>query len=109
MSRSPPDIQNADAFGAIALVSAEGEKINPPVTHINWHAAERLGSITMHQSPGGVGDLHHSADGLNRADLIVCGLDTDEKRVGANCFGEGPEVEETIAVHGKLIEHKPLP
>ncbi len=107
-SRSPPDVQSTHTLGAVTLVSAERKKIYAPAANIDGYATERLGCIAMHQGSGGVGDLYDRPDGLNRADLIVYGLNTDEKCLGAHCLGEGPEVEQTIAVHGKLLEREPL-
>ena len=105
---SAPDVQDADAFGGVQLVSRHGEKIHLQRLHVHGDLAHALGRVGVEGHTRFPGNLANLPNGRQRPGLIVGVHDADQDGVRGQCPAYLIRVYSPGAVHRQDGEAKPL-
>ena len=121
-TRTPGRISKAPMpGGAVELVAAEAEQIDPQGLHVEGDVAHRLGGVAMEQNPMAPAQRRNLRQRLEHADLVVGGHHRNQQGVGADRCRQLPQIHQTIRLdrqHGEReamarqpghrIEHRPV-
>ena len=94
-----PDVEGADAFGAVNLVGGEGGKVNVHLLHVNIHVAHALGGIRVEQHPFLAGDFADLLQRVDGPDLVVGRHQGHQDGLVGDGVGQLIEVNRAVLVH----------
>ena len=77
----PPDVERADPFRRVELMTGNRQQIDAERVHIDRHLADRLRRIGMDDRAIGLRELRNLGKRLQRADLVLRMDDGDERGV----------------------------
>ena len=97
-----PDVERADAFGAVDFVRRNREEINAVPLNVHGNFADGLHGVHVKQDFLFLGDFADFLDGLENADFVVRLHDRDENRLGRDRATEIIEIDQTVGCDGKV-------
>ena len=97
-----PDIQKADALGAVQLVAAGAEHIDMVLVYIDRHLTEGLYRVGMEQNAVLMGDFTYLFDRLNGSNLIICKHHGNQDGFRTDGFLEFLDLDHTIFIYGQV-------
>src|SRR5947209_16673912 len=103
-----PDVQCADSFRGIQLMSCDGQQVNTQLIHTSGNLAYGLRSITMHQYTMAMGSLRYFSEGLQRSSFIVRVHDGDQDCLMVNCPFYCLEIDTSIRIHRQICDTEPM-
>mmetsp|Transcript_36948 Transcript_36948/g.119180 ORF Transcript_36948/g.119180 Transcript_36948/m.119180 type:complete len:498 (-) Transcript_36948:48-1541(-) len=101
-----PDVEGADALGAVHLVGGDGHQGDVHLGHVDGDLADALGAVGVEEDAFVLADLANLIDRLQHADLVVHVHDGDQSGVWADRLLQLLQVDEAIGAHGK-VRHIP--
>src|SRR5579883_98760 len=96
------DVERADALRSVNLVRGHTQQVDTHLFHIERKLAYSLNGIGVEQHAPFLAEAADFFNGLNGADLVVCGHDRDENRLIRHRFAN------LIGVHLPVLVHRQI-
>merc|ERR1719517_391398 len=106
--RPPPQIDRANALGAVKLVARYGHQVNVHLVHVNGELADGLGGVRVEEDLLGPAQGADLGDGLDHPDLVVHGHDGHQGGVLADLALELLQVDEAVGLDGQVSDVEAL-
>mmetsp|Transcript_36943 Transcript_36943/g.119160 ORF Transcript_36943/g.119160 Transcript_36943/m.119160 type:complete len:513 (-) Transcript_36943:27-1565(-) len=97
-----PDVEGADALGAVHLVGRDGQQGDVHLGHVDRDLADALGAVGVEEDTFVLADLANLIDRLQDTDLVVHVHDGDQRGVWADRLLQLLQVDDAVGAHGQV-------
>jgi hypothetical protein len=104
-----PDIQRADAFRSVELVTGDRQHIHAEFVHLGRYFSDRLGCIGVKVDSMPPRDRTDFRKRLDGADFVVGVHDADQQSLRSNGAARVVRIDQARPVHGKICDRTAKP
>jgi len=105
---SVPDVEGADALGAVELVAREGEEVDVVLIDVEFEVADRLDGVGVEGDAVLAGDGADLADRLDGPDLVVGGHHRDQNGAVGDRIPDGRRIDPPLPVDRQVGDREAL-